>query len=704
MKISDKFLMSFNSLLGDAGRNSSSSSSSPNPPRKRIRLSKSVVHDHFPRQELTEAETLSGIKVKVQCKYCSKIYHHANSEDLKTHLRKEHNQAFLEVEKEDENAREGREKRLMASQTPTNQKVEISRSFYKFLFTSGIPVSAIAENEEFHEFCQRMNAGFGIPSRRTIARKGEVLSYQQKNQLRKELENSDMIHLTTDHWTSSGMTDSYLGVTAHYFDHEKQELKYFRLACRHMKVDAKGENIADLLTSITDEYGITSKVMFIVADNASVMSKAVRLYNSNQENQHPHWNSNGELDVELDEDLEEDVEEFLHEEEEEEERLHIEVCTRINVSRLGCFEHLINLAVKKTIKQGYFYPLLYKVKALVAKFAKSEKAKRLLYEKVPLRLVKYCQVRWWTEFLMLERLYKICMEGGIQSVNSVIHKMEIWPLHLQLTEGDVKEMKDFLDIFQEIMEKANIFSAEKTATIHLVIPTVAEINGHIDELLIFHEETRDLEEFLQTLKININQYFAFLDSEDKNVYVVATYLSPIHSQVLNENQVKTAEKILVELLLSSGGWNSTHPTQQQVRETVEIPGFKHLSVHIRRQRESETRNPQEEHLSEFRKSRDDEIKLFMRGGDLLDGIPSSKNLCPIKFFLKNPQLKVSKTALNILSIPPSSTPSERLFSMAGYLCSARRASMLPESLERNVMLKVNWPLLGAGFDMNSLFL
>ena len=115
-------------------------------------------------------------------------------------------------------------------------------------------------------------------------------------------------------------------------------------------------------------------------------------------------------------------------------------------------------------------------------------------------------------------------------------------------------------------------------------------------------------------------------------------------------------------------------------------------------------NSEEEHLVEFRKCREDEIELFLTSGDLPDGIPSSKNVCPIKFFLKNPQLKISKIALNILSIPPSSTPSERLFSIAGYLCSARRARMLPETVERNVMLKVNWPLLGNNFDTNSMFL
>ena len=89
-----------------------------------------------------------------------------------------------------------------------------------------------------------------------------------------------------------------------------------------------------------------------------------------------------------------------------------------------------------------------------------------------------------------------------------------------------------------------MFSAEKKATIHLIIPTIAVINGHINKLLMFHEQRRDLQEFLQTLKTNINKKFSFLYSDDENVYVVATYLSPIHSQVLNEYQVRMAEKIL----------------------------------------------------------------------------------------------------------------------------------------------------------------
>ena len=90
------------SFSGDTGRNSSSSSSS-SVPRKKMRVGKSLVHEHFPRQEITDAEASSGVKVKIKCKYCQKTLYHANCEDLKLHLRREHNQAYLEVEKGDEN-------------------------------------------------------------------------------------------------------------------------------------------------------------------------------------------------------------------------------------------------------------------------------------------------------------------------------------------------------------------------------------------------------------------------------------------------------------------------------------------------------------------------------------------------------------------------------------------------------------------------
>ena len=115
------------SFSGDTGRNSSSSSSS-SVPRKKMRVGKSLVHEHFPRQEITDAEASSGVKVKIKCKYCQKTLYHANCEDLKLHLRREHYQAYLEVEKGDENALEERRKRLYAASDNATSKAEINES------------------------------------------------------------------------------------------------------------------------------------------------------------------------------------------------------------------------------------------------------------------------------------------------------------------------------------------------------------------------------------------------------------------------------------------------------------------------------------------------------------------------------------------------------------------------------------------------
>ena len=111
---------------------------------KKMRVGKSLVHEHFPRQEITDAEASSGVKVKIKCKYCQKTLYHANCEDLKSHLRREHNQGFLEVEKGDENALEELKKRLYAASDNITSQAEITESFfYKFLFGSGVAVSTL---------------------------------------------------------------------------------------------------------------------------------------------------------------------------------------------------------------------------------------------------------------------------------------------------------------------------------------------------------------------------------------------------------------------------------------------------------------------------------------------------------------------------------------------------------------------------------
>jgi hypothetical protein len=57
-------------------------------------------------------------------------------------------------------------------------------------------------------------------------------------------------------------------------------------------------------------------------------------------------------------------------------------------------------------------------------------------------------------------------------------------------------------------------------------------------------------------------------------------------------------------------------------------------------------------------------------------------------------------ARTFLASPPTSVPSERVFSTAGDVISDHRASLLPENAEKLIFLKFNLPLIGLMLNQN----
>ena len=64
---------------------------------------------------------------------------------------------------------------------------------------------------------------------------------------------------------------------------------------------------------------------------------------------------------------------------------------------------------------------------------------------------------------------------------------------------------------------------------------------------------------------------------------------------------------------------------------------------------------------------------------------------PLNYRTKNASIygKLSPIAQDILSFPASSTPTERIFSVAGYSSSGRRNGLSGKILETEIMLKTN---------------
>ena len=81
--------------------------------------------------------------------------------------------------------------------------------------------------------------------------------------------------LTTDAWTSNA-NEGYLTVTCHYFT-SQWELRSVVLKTVHVTTRHTSENLAKILSGITNKWKITNKVACVVTDNAGNMTGAIRL-------------------------------------------------------------------------------------------------------------------------------------------------------------------------------------------------------------------------------------------------------------------------------------------------------------------------------------------------------------------------------------------------------------------------------------------
>lgn len=118
--------------------------------------------------------------------------------------------------------------------------------------------------------------GIKLPERRALRKSMKMRFFYYKDKLKAMLQNKvSKLALTMDGWTSiSGR--SYYGLTVHYINEEWENvaLTLDFLPCHG---NHTAEDIADLLLKCLEEYGIKEKVSGITMDNASVNDKMMRV-------------------------------------------------------------------------------------------------------------------------------------------------------------------------------------------------------------------------------------------------------------------------------------------------------------------------------------------------------------------------------------------------------------------------------------------
>nr|KAJ0210891.1 hypothetical protein LSAT_V11C400199240 [Lactuca sativa] len=141
------------------------------------------------------------------------------------------------------------------------------------LFVVGELPFKFVENEAFIEYTNALNGKVKIPSRHKISRDVAKFYVEERKKLLTFFANPhNMIHLTTDSWTSSCQKTNYMVVTGHFIDDDwvmHKRILNFRPIDTHV-----GEDVGRLLLECIHEWGIKN-VMTISVDNATTNDKAL---------------------------------------------------------------------------------------------------------------------------------------------------------------------------------------------------------------------------------------------------------------------------------------------------------------------------------------------------------------------------------------------------------------------------------------------
>ncbi|GFY56369.1 zinc finger BED domain-containing protein 4 [Trichonephila inaurata madagascariensis] len=153
-------------------------------------------------------------------------------------------------------------------------------SVTKFLVCTRQPYNLV-DRKEFINMVKVLNPRYSLPGRKHFTATAVPKLYNEvRDKIRQELSliKKDTISVTTDCWTSIANTP-YITITVHFITSE-WALKSACLACAHFDDNHNGKNIAEVLRSILNDWGIDiQNIMSITTDNGRNILKSIEELN-----------------------------------------------------------------------------------------------------------------------------------------------------------------------------------------------------------------------------------------------------------------------------------------------------------------------------------------------------------------------------------------------------------------------------------------
>lgn len=700
---------------------------------KKIRLTSNPVHTFY---EWSKEDETSYCK----CGDCKEGIKSKNTTNLENHLKRHHPEQFVQFQKlvadavqQQEAKEKGKEEAQGITQffKPTEKyaynhpaQIKLDNILRDFLLGGTYPVSMV-EDPGFRAYVSALNPRAGVPCRATMRKRINHVWPTIRSRIVEQVAKARCCHITTDIWSSQGCAASYLGMTVHFYDLEKNCLKSYAVSCEEFPSPHTGERIAQAIQNICENLSIWNKVSYIVADNGANMQCAIKMIRA-EDQQQPELEDSEDEDEDDDEDgaegerkpqiAREDMEEKEPEllppldasdiEELEKTAQDIqEHVTSMGKQSGKCFSHTMQLAVGKALngKSSIFRVPLKKVRDLSRMFSRSGKAKDILKASGGLSIKSYCATRWFSELTTVKSFMQNRQLKGDPVATAAIQMG--WKSSLPSVE-DYRILQRYTEIMEPFARHTDELGGEKYCTINNLMPSLRDLLGHLTEVEQ-SDDTPGVKNFAGDLKAHIMSYFGFcLDKGHQfynPIYVATTYLDPsrVEVDVLTGEEEVSAQEFLKEACLKldvteghvvcKQSSTASNSSEADFKETEEPPvalhrtdskwsRFKSLKAKVKGK---EGLPPDNSFEARFKKDLLLMDEVFERESTERD---------PLKFWSGNKdmfQTALPLIAIDVLTVTATSTPSERLFSQSGLLSKDKFGRITPKNLELRVLGKIN---------------
>ena len=532
------------------------------------------------------------------------------------------------------------------------KQILVTNALVDFVAGDLMPLS-IVESDHFKKLVNILDPTYQLPSKKYLSTELQKKCDHTKRKLLSQLAGISSINLTLDVWFNS-QTRSCLGITGHFIT-ESWTLKSVMVGCSCVTGRHNAENIILWYDEIIAEFGIRDKVKHTLTDSACNIKKAFLTLPGFEYDMDDERSDSEDKNDDDDNDNQEAYE-----------AVSISFSEDITLEHHSCFAHTLELVVQDGLNRANQIDTVIKRCSDLVSFTQRS-VNALDGGK---RVQNYYATSWSSQLKMM------------RSVLSIPESM-LSDDAPKLSPCDRNILCNIIEILTPFEEAIDSIQVDCIPSAGYVLPCIKGLAHHLQGM-----DSKYYSTFVDDLKSSLERRMPYYERNE--TYVLAAILDPrFKLRWCSDNSKRKKSTDLLKAAVERKISLCNNNTQSM------------LQAANSKEEELETSSKKRKTLFEFMPETDvipnkednftDISTVSINTDKYLEASCISMDSDPTKFWKDN-QNKfpfLSMVAKEVLSVPASSVPVEKLFNNAGKVFSPERCRLSNRRFEQLMFLRCN---------------